>query len=106
MGNAEVQGCRLANPCCSSVLKAMNYYDLEYFRRTMVSQLIWHERVETTVPRAKELRKIADRMVTLGKEVGILRCDVHCYPYIPWPYHTCMIELQQGLCMLGESLFG
>ena len=71
-----------------------------------MSQLIWHERVETTVPRAKELRKIADRMVTLGKEVGILRCDVRCYPYIPWPYHTCMIELQQGLCMSGESLFG
>lgn len=39
--------------------------------RTMVSQLIWHERIETTVPRAKELRKIADRMVTLGKEVRL-----------------------------------
>ncbi|CAK0762295.1 hypothetical protein CVIRNUC_002943 [Coccomyxa viridis] len=36
--------------------------------RTMVSQLIRHERIETTVPRAKELRKVADRMITLGKE--------------------------------------
>ena len=34
-----------------------------------MSQLIRHERIETTVPRAKELRKVADRMITLGKEV-------------------------------------
>ena len=54
-----------------------------------MSQLIWHERVETTVPRAKELRKIADRMVTLGKEVRVLICDVCCYTlyiYLPVPY--------------------
>ena len=94
MGNAEVQGCRLGDPCCSSILKAVNC-DVRCFRRTMVSQLIWHERVETTVPRAKELRKIADRMVTLGKEVRVLICDV-----------CCLIGLQQGLCMPGESLFG
>ena len=37
--------------------------------RTMVSQLIKHERIETTLPKAKELRRVADQMVTLGKEV-------------------------------------
>lgn len=34
----------------------------------MVSQLIDNGRIETTVPKAKELRRIADQMVTLGKE--------------------------------------
>lgn len=30
--------------------------------------LLTHDRIETTVTRAKELRKFADRMVTLGKK--------------------------------------
>lgn len=33
----------------------------------MCSSLIINKRIETTLPRAKELRRIADRMVTLGK---------------------------------------
>ncbi|KAJ0979490.1 hypothetical protein J5N97_014964 [Dioscorea zingiberensis] len=36
--------------------------------RTMVSQLVKHERIETTVAKAKEVRRVADRMVQLGKE--------------------------------------
>ncbi|KAK9791381.1 hypothetical protein WJX73_007702 [Symbiochloris irregularis] len=36
--------------------------------RTMASQLIRHERIETTVAKAKELRRYADHMVSLGKE--------------------------------------
>ena len=36
----------------------------------MVTQLIQHERIETTVARAKQLRKIADRMVTFAKKGG------------------------------------
>ncbi|XP_068637614.1 uncharacterized protein [Aristolochia californica] len=36
--------------------------------RTMVSQLVKHERIETTVAKAKEIRRLADQMVTLGKE--------------------------------------
>ncbi|VFQ96087.1 unnamed protein product [Cuscuta campestris] len=36
--------------------------------RTMVSQLVKHERIETTVAKAKELRRLADNMVQLGKE--------------------------------------
>lgn len=34
----------------------------------MVTSLIYHERIRTTVPRAKELRKLADNMVTLAKK--------------------------------------
>ena len=33
----------------------------------MVAQLVEHERIETTLPKAKELRRIADRAVTLAK---------------------------------------
>ncbi|XP_071722202.1 uncharacterized protein [Rutidosis leptorrhynchoides] len=36
--------------------------------RTMVSQLVKHERIETTVAKVKEVRRLADNMVSLGKE--------------------------------------
>ncbi|KAJ4751153.1 50S ribosomal protein L17 [Rhynchospora pubera] len=36
--------------------------------KTMVSQLVKHERIETTVAKAKEVRRLADNMVQLGKE--------------------------------------
>lgn len=35
----------------------------------MVTQLIKHERIETTVQKAKELRRVADQAITLGKQV-------------------------------------
>lgn len=36
--------------------------------RNLVSSLIEHGRIETTVAKAKEIQPIADRMVTLGKK--------------------------------------
>lgn len=44
----------------------------------MVSQLVHHERIETTLPRAKELRRLADKVVTLGKEVRCLLASLLC----------------------------
>lgn len=35
--------------------------------RNMVTSLLWSERIQTTDAKAKELRRWADRMVTLGK---------------------------------------
>lgn len=35
--------------------------------KNLTLSLLSNERIETTVPRAKELRKFAERMVTLGK---------------------------------------
>jgi large subunit ribosomal protein L17 len=35
--------------------------------RNLMNSLIHSERIETTVARAKELRRIADRLITLGK---------------------------------------
>jgi large subunit ribosomal protein L17 len=36
--------------------------------RNLVTELIRHERIETTLPKAKELRRVADNMISLGKE--------------------------------------
>lgn len=40
--------------------------------RNMLASLVRYERIEITVPRAKALRGMADRMITLGK-----RGDLH-----------------------------
>ena len=40
--------------------------------RNLVTALLEHERIETTDAKAKELRRVADRMITLGK-----RGDLH-----------------------------
>lgn len=40
--------------------------------RSLVTSLLRHERIETTESKAKELRRIADQMITLGK-----RGDLH-----------------------------
>ncbi|RLD98419.1 MAG: 50S ribosomal protein L17, partial [Aquificota bacterium] len=40
--------------------------------RNMVTDLFRHERIETTLPKAKALRPLAEKMVTLGK-----RGDLH-----------------------------
>jgi len=36
--------------------------------KNLVTSLIVHERIETTVAKAKELKMLADRMITLGKK--------------------------------------
>ncbi len=37
----------------------------------MAASLLVHEQITTTVAKAKELRRIADRMITLGKRGGL-----------------------------------
>lgn len=39
--------------------------------RNMVTSLIEHERITTTIPRAKEARRMAERVITLGKKGGV-----------------------------------
>jgi large subunit ribosomal protein L17 len=39
--------------------------------RNMVTSLFDKERIQTTLPRAKELRPIAERMITLGKRESL-----------------------------------
>lgn len=40
--------------------------------RNMAASLIKHEQIETTLPKAKELRRVVDQLITLGK-----RGDLH-----------------------------
>ena len=37
----------------------------------MVASLLEHERIHTTVPKAKEARKMAEKLITLGKKGGL-----------------------------------
>ncbi len=49
--------------------------------RNMVAELIKRDRIETTDAKAKELRRIADRMVTLGKQ-GTLAARRRAVAYV------------------------
>lgn len=51
------------------------------FRGLLVS-LIEHERIETTVAKAKEIKKMAEKMVTLGKR-GSLHSRRLAFSYVP-----------------------
>ena len=39
--------------------------------RGLVRDLILHERITTTTPRAKEMRSFAEKMITLGKDGSV-----------------------------------
>jgi len=41
--------------------------------RNMAASLIRHETVRTTVPKAKELRRVVEPLITLAKEDGVSR---------------------------------
>ena len=49
--------------------------------RTMVTQFLQHGRIETTVTRAKEMRSMAEKMITLGKQ-GTLHARRQAMSYI------------------------
>ena len=66
--------------------------------RNMAHALLKHEQITTTLPKAKELRPVAEKLITLGKKGGLankrlayaeLRDDVivtNCSA--PWPIAT------------------
>ena len=49
--------------------------------RTMVTSLLKHEKIQTTDMKAKELKKVADKMITLGKR-GTLHTRRQALAYI------------------------
>ena len=61
----------------SSSLLANSVKLKAYACRTMVSQLLVHQRIETTLPKAKELRRVADQVVTISKEVPLSKLSIH-----------------------------
>ncbi|RUS22378.1 ribosomal protein L17 [Endogone sp. FLAS-F59071] len=55
--------------------------------RNIVSSLIQYERIETTLPKAKDLRRIADKMITLGKQ-GDMNAKKQALSYLKDPKIT------------------
>lgn len=49
--------------------------------RNMVTSLLEHERIVTTVPKAKEARRVVDKMITLAKR-GDLHARRQAHSYI------------------------
>jgi len=49
--------------------------------RNMVTDLFRHERIETTLAKAKELRRFAERLITLGKR-GDLQAKREVLKYV------------------------
>lgn len=43
--------------------------------RNMVTSLIEHERIVTTVPKAKEVQSLAERVITMSKNAATGKCD-------------------------------
>jgi len=47
----------------------------------MVVSLVLHEQINTTLPKAKEMRRIADKMISLGKK-GTLHARRQAFAYL------------------------
>ncbi len=47
----------------------------------MAASLMTHEQIKTTLPKAKEMRRIADRLITLGKR-GTLHARRQAFAYL------------------------
>jgi large subunit ribosomal protein L17 len=47
----------------------------------MAASLLIHEQISTTLPKAKELRRVADKMITLGKR-GTLHSRRRAYGFL------------------------
>ncbi len=47
----------------------------------MAVSLLTHEQIKTTLPKAKELRRVADKMITLGKR-GTLHARRQAFSYL------------------------
>ena len=61
--------------------------------RNMAAALIKHEQIKTTLPKAKELRAVVDKLITLGK-----RGDLHA--------RRIAVSRLHGDRKLAEKLFG
>lgn len=54
---------------------------LEAMLNNMAAFLLTHRRLETTIPKAKELRKVVERLVTLGKK-GDIKARRRAFAYL------------------------
>jgi len=56
--------------------------------RNMVTSLIYHERIQTTVPKAKELKYLAEEVIGLGKQGEYFAATAHCCRVSTIVYHS------------------
>jgi large subunit ribosomal protein L17 len=47
----------------------------------MAGSLIEHEQIKTTLPKAKELRRVIEKLVTLGKKGDLALTSSGCKPF-------------------------
>ena len=56
--------------------------------RNMAQALIKHEQIVTTLPKAKELRPVVEKLITLGKRGDLHSvCQAHQTAWLSWRYH-------------------
>jgi len=66
--------CMCPCACAHAHASALTHPVPCHARRTMVTQLLQHERICTTLPKAQALQRYADRVITLGKRVRVRGC--------------------------------
>ena len=69
--------------------------------RNLVTALFQYERIETTVAKAKETRRVAERMITFGKK-GDLAARRHVASYLLKP--EIVAKENERLAQLEETL--
>ena len=76
---------------------------LALYSRTMVTQLVQHERICTTLPKAVALQRYADRLITLSKRVSACTdadggCHLSCHLYVVALHQHALGSISVLLC--------
>ena len=69
--------------------------------RNMAVALLQHEAIKTTLPKAKELRRIVEPLITMGKIKHKIVPINHSFHLFSWPKRTDRIHIK--ISMLSES---
>ena len=64
--------------------------------RNMMNSLLEHEVIKTTVPKAKELRRVVEPMITLAKEA-------HASPTSAWRSTACATATSSPSCSANSA---
>jgi ribosomal protein L17 len=64
--------------------------------RNMMNSLIEHEAIKTTVPKAKELRRVIEPMITLAKEATVGQ-------HVVWPSTACATATAWSSCLTNSA---
>ena len=75
--------------------------------RNQLSSLITHERIQTTLPKAKDLRPLIEKMVTLGKRGGLhaRRLVLKTIPEAPTVTRAMVSDGREEICVVCPTGF-